>query len=48
MIKSGIFEVKVIGPIMYKFGQLPVYRGRGDAGLVLKQAERGAAGRRRR
>src|ERR1700688_4066045 len=39
MIKSGIFEVKVIGPLMYKFGQLPVYRGRGDAGLVLKQAE---------
>jgi 1-acyl-sn-glycerol-3-phosphate acyltransferase len=38
MIKSGIFEVKVIGPMMYKFGQLPVYRGRGDAGLVLKQA----------
>src|ERR1035438_10260042 len=26
MIKSGIFEVKVIGPLMYKFGQLPVYR----------------------
>ncbi len=40
MIKSPIFEVKVIGPLMYKFGQLPVYRGRGDAGLVLKQAER--------
>jgi 1-acyl-sn-glycerol-3-phosphate acyltransferase len=39
MIKSGIFEVKVIGPLMHKFGQLPVYRGRGDAGLVLKQAE---------
>jgi len=39
MIKSGIFEVKVIGPMMHKFGQLPVYRGRGDAGLVLKQAE---------
>ena len=39
MIKSPIFEVKVIGPLMYKFGQLPVYRGRGDAGLVLKQAE---------
>jgi len=39
MIKSGIFEVKVIGPLMYKFGQLPVYRDRGDAGLVLKQAE---------
>jgi 1-acyl-sn-glycerol-3-phosphate acyltransferase len=43
MIKSAIFEVKVIGPLMYKFGQLPVYRDRGDAGLVLKQAERALA-----
>jgi 1-acyl-sn-glycerol-3-phosphate acyltransferase len=39
MIKSAVFEVKVLGPIMRKLGQLPVYRGRGDAGLVLKQAE---------
>jgi len=39
MIKSAVFEVKVIGPLMYKFGQLPVFRGRGDAGLVLKAAE---------
>jgi 1-acyl-sn-glycerol-3-phosphate acyltransferase len=39
MIKSAVFEVKLIGPLMYKVGQLPVYRGRGDAGLVLKQAE---------
>lgn len=39
MIKSPVFEVKVIGPLMYKFGQLPVFRGRGDAGLVLRQAE---------
>jgi 1-acyl-sn-glycerol-3-phosphate acyltransferase len=39
MIKSPIFEVKVIGPMMYKFGQLPVYRDRSDAGLVLKKAE---------
>jgi 1-acyl-sn-glycerol-3-phosphate acyltransferase len=39
MIKSPVFEVKVIGPLLYKFGQLPVYRGRGDAGLVLRQAE---------
>ena len=38
MIKSGIFGVPVIGSLMYKFGQLPVYRGRGDAGLVLKEA----------
>ena len=39
MIKSAVFEVKVLGPLMCKLGQLPVYRGRGDAGLVLKQAE---------
>src|ERR1700735_3366805 len=39
MIKSGIVGVKVVGWLLYKFGQLPVYRGRGDAGLVLKQAE---------
>src|SRR5947209_15550704 len=39
MIKSVVFEVKFIGPLMTKVGQLPVYRGRGDAGRVLKQAE---------
>jgi len=39
MIKSAVFEVKALGPLMYKLGQLPVYRGRGDAGRVLKQAE---------
>src|SRR5712691_12050845 len=39
MIKSPVFEVKVIGSLLYKFGQLPVFRGRGDAGLVLKAAE---------
>jgi 1-acyl-sn-glycerol-3-phosphate acyltransferase len=44
MIKSAVFEVKVLGPIMFKLGQLPVYRGRGDAGLVLKQAEQALAG----
>ena len=43
MIKSAVFEVKVLGPIMYKLGQPPVYRGRGDAGLVLKQAEQALA-----
>jgi len=43
MIKSAVFEVKILGPIMYKLGQLPVYRGRGDAGLVLKQAEQALA-----
>ena len=39
MIKSPVFEVKLIGALLYKVGQLPVYRGRGDAGLVLRQAE---------
>jgi 1-acyl-sn-glycerol-3-phosphate acyltransferase len=39
MIKSPVFSVKLIGPLMTKVGQLPVYRGRGDAGLVLRQAE---------
>ena len=43
MIKSAVFEVKVLGPLMFKLGQLPVYRGRGDAGLVLKQAEQALA-----
>jgi len=40
MIKSPVFRVRFIGPLMTKVGQLPVYRGRGDAGLVLRQAER--------
>ena len=44
MIKSPVFEVKVIGSLLFKFGQLPVYRGRGDAGLVLKQAEQALRG----
>jgi 1-acyl-sn-glycerol-3-phosphate acyltransferase len=43
MIKSPVFGVKLIGPLLYKVGQLPVYRGRGDAGLVLKQAEQALA-----
>jgi 1-acyl-sn-glycerol-3-phosphate acyltransferase len=43
MIKSPVFDVKVIGPLMYKFGQLPVYRGRGDAGKVLRLAEQALA-----
>jgi 1-acyl-sn-glycerol-3-phosphate acyltransferase len=43
MIKSAIFEMKLIGPLMYKVGQLPVYRGSADAGLVLKQAEQALA-----
>jgi 1-acyl-sn-glycerol-3-phosphate acyltransferase len=43
MIKSAIFETKLIGPLMYKVGQLPVYRGHSDAGQVLKPAEQALA-----
>ncbi len=39
MIKSGIFDVPFVGRLLSRVGELPVYRGRGDAGLVLKQAE---------
>jgi 1-acyl-sn-glycerol-3-phosphate acyltransferase len=39
MIKSGVFELPFVGHLLYKVGELPVYRGRGDAGLVLRQAE---------
>jgi 1-acyl-sn-glycerol-3-phosphate acyltransferase len=40
LIKSGAFKVKGIGPLLHKVGQLPVHRGRGDAALVLRDAER--------
>ncbi len=43
LIKASAFEAKGIGPFLRKAGQLPVYRGRADAGLVLKQAEKALA-----
>ena len=43
MIKSSMFEVKGIGAFLYKAGQLPVHRGRADAALVLKDAEKALA-----
>jgi 1-acyl-sn-glycerol-3-phosphate acyltransferase len=46
LIKHSAFNVPVIGHFLHKAGQLPVYRGRADAALVLKDAqqalERGA------
>jgi 1-acyl-sn-glycerol-3-phosphate acyltransferase len=39
MIKSPVFSVKMIGPLLYKVGQFPVHRGDADAALVLKDAE---------
>jgi 1-acyl-sn-glycerol-3-phosphate acyltransferase len=38
-IKSPVFDVKIIGPLLRKLGQLPVFRGRADSALVLKDAE---------
>lgn len=40
LIKSGVFDIKYIGSYLRKVGQLPVYRGRADAALVLRDAER--------
>ena len=39
MIKSPVFSVKFIGPLLYNVGQFPVYRGEADAALVLRDAE---------
>jgi 1-acyl-sn-glycerol-3-phosphate acyltransferase len=41
LAKSSLFKIKVLGPIIAKLGQLPVYRGQTDAGLVLRDAEQG-------
>jgi 1-acyl-sn-glycerol-3-phosphate acyltransferase len=43
LIKSSAFKVKGIGPFLYNAGQLPVHRGRTDAALVLKDAEKALA-----
>jgi 1-acyl-sn-glycerol-3-phosphate acyltransferase len=40
LIKDGAFKVKFLGHFLHKAGQLPVYRGRADAALVLKDAEK--------
>jgi 1-acyl-sn-glycerol-3-phosphate acyltransferase len=38
LAKSSLFTIPVIGTILGRLGQLPVYRGQTDAALVLKQA----------
>ncbi len=43
LIKAEAFEVKGIGPFLRKAGQLPVNRGRADAALVLRDAEKALA-----
>jgi 1-acyl-sn-glycerol-3-phosphate acyltransferase len=39
LAKSSLFTIPVVGTIIGRLGQLPVYRGQTDAALVLKQAE---------
>src|SRR5215470_17998540 len=41
LAKSSLFKIKLLGPILSKLGQLPVYRGQTDAALVLRDAEQG-------
>ena len=41
LAKSTLFGIKVLGPIITKLGQLPVYRGQANAALVLRDAEQG-------
>lgn len=41
LAKSSLFDIKVLGSIIRKLGQLPVYRDQADAALVLKDAEQG-------
>lgn len=41
LAKSALFKIPVLGRIIVKLGQLPVYRGQSDAALVLRDAEKG-------
>lgn len=41
LAKSGLFKLPVLGSILVRLGQLPVYRGQTDAALVLRDAEQG-------
>jgi 1-acyl-sn-glycerol-3-phosphate acyltransferase len=41
LAKSTLFNIPVLGFLLRKLGQLPVYRGQADAALVLRDAEQG-------
>jgi 1-acyl-sn-glycerol-3-phosphate acyltransferase len=43
LAKSSLFSIPVLGTVIGRLGQLPVYRGQSDAALVLKQAAQLAA-----
>ena len=40
LAKSSLFDIPVFGWLLRKLGQLPVFRGQVDSGLVLRDAER--------
>ena len=41
LAKDALFDVKGLGSVLRKLGQIPVYRDRADAGLALRAAEEG-------
>jgi 1-acyl-sn-glycerol-3-phosphate acyltransferase len=44
LAKASVFKSKVVGHILRRTGQIPVYRDRTDAGLALRDAEKGVRG----
>jgi 1-acyl-sn-glycerol-3-phosphate acyltransferase len=41
LAKSGLFDAKIVGPVLHKTGQIPVFRDRAEAALALSEAEEG-------
>jgi 1-acyl-sn-glycerol-3-phosphate acyltransferase len=41
LAKDSVFKNKIVGHILRRTGQVPVYRDRADAGLALRDAEKG-------
>ena len=44
LAKASVFKNKILGHILRRTGQVPVYRDRTDAGLALRDAEKGLRG----
>jgi len=44
LAKASVFKNKIVGYILRQTGQVPVYRDRADAGLALRDAEKGLRG----
>jgi 1-acyl-sn-glycerol-3-phosphate acyltransferase len=42
LAKDSVFRSRIVGHILRRTGQIPVYRDRTDAGLALRDAEKGA------